>query len=219
MEVVRIASLTELLPEVLARGVEGFVFDAFGTLVKIDRPRNPYGKAILSLKKHYSFDNDARIECMTTALDFRACLKAFDPAERVAEEEWLVWEKILAEELTSVVEFDDTPPVLDALRGQIPMVICSNLATPYAKHLELNRVLHGIPKVWSCEQGKVKPDPALFLYAAQSIGLNPSRIWMVGDSWNSDVLGAEAAGFGGAFFLERPKMANLAGPSSRDPIF
>src|SRR5690606_2166176 len=40
-----------------------------------------------------------------------------------------------------------------------------------------------------------KPDPAFFLAAAASAGLDPAEMLMVGDDVDADVLGAIAAGF------------------------
>jgi putative hydrolase of the HAD superfamily len=52
-----------------------------------------------------------------------------------------------------------------------------------------------------------KPDPAIFLYAAEKLGGDPGTIMMVGDSFERDVLPAKKAGM---------KTAWLEGAASRD---
>ena len=38
-----------------------------------------------------------------------------------------------------------------------------------------------------------KPDPAFFNYALRIIGMKPDEVVMVGDNWNSDIIGAKAS--------------------------
>lgn len=47
----------------------------------------------------------------------------------------------------------------------------------------------------SCEVGHSKPAGEIFDSAASRLGLPPAEILHVGDSWSSDVVGAERAGF------------------------
>lgn len=42
--------------------------------------------------------------------------------------------------------------------------------------------------------GLAKPDPALFDYACARMGTEPGRCVYVGDAWDTDVVGAHAAG-------------------------
>ena len=55
--------------------------------------------------------------------------------------------------------------------------------------------------------GLSKPDPAIFLYAAEKMGGNPSSMMMIGDSFERDVLPAKKAGM---------KTAWLQGAAPRD---
>jgi FMN phosphatase YigB (HAD superfamily) len=54
--------------------------------------------------------------------------------------------------------------------------------------------------------GLYKPDPAIFIYAAAKLGLRPSTVLMVGDSFDRDIRPARSAGM---------KTAWLEGPSRR----
>ena len=55
--------------------------------------------------------------------------------------------------------------------------------------------------------GLFKPDPAIFLHAAEKLGRDPGMMMMVGDSFDRDVLPAKKAGM---------KTAWLEGPTARE---
>ena len=44
------------------------------------------------------------------------------------------------------------------------------------------------------EMGMVKPDPGCFTHACRVLGSDPARTAMVGDRWDRDIVGAQAAG-------------------------
>ena len=50
---------------------------------------------------------------------------------------------------------------------------------------------------YSFECGLLKPDPRIFQWTADRLGLGPERLTMVGDNLEKDVLAAEAAGWRG----------------------
>jgi putative hydrolase of the HAD superfamily len=58
--------------------------------------------------------------------------------------------------------------------------------------------------------GVEKPDPAIFLWAAERLGVPAGSIAHVGDSWGADVEGACRAGMAAIWF--RPRMAREAPP-------
>lgn len=60
--------------------------------------------------------------------------------------------------------------------------------------------------VASSVYGRRKPDPRIFLYAAQQIGSPPERCAHVGDKTSRDILGAERAGFGLSIRIEHPEI-------------
>ena len=60
---------------------------------------------------------------------------------------------------------------------------------------------------FSCELGVMKPDPAIYRWSCNQLGVEPRATWMVGDSMRCDRDGPAAAGIRG-FFLER---ANTSG--------
>lgn len=54
--------------------------------------------------------------------------------------------------------------------------------------------------VASCEVGRGKPDPEIFLEASRRLGISPSEILHVGDRWELDIDGALRAGCGAVHY-------------------
>ena len=54
--------------------------------------------------------------------------------------------------------------------------------------------------------GLAKPDPALFDYACDHLGTTPGRCIYVGDAWDTDVVGACAAGMPCVWLNRRGRM-------------
>ncbi|MGH7705991.1 MAG: HAD family hydrolase, partial [Candidatus Dormibacteria bacterium] len=48
--------------------------------------------------------------------------------------------------------------------------------------------------VFSSEIGWRKPDPRIFRELLSRLGLSAAEVWFVGDEWEADIEGAEAAG-------------------------
>jgi 2-haloalkanoic acid dehalogenase type II len=87
--------------------------------------------------------------------------------------------------------YPDTQPAVDALGARYPLAVISNgntdvvragLRTPFALVL------------FATEAGVHKPDPRIFCLACQRLGCAPHELAHVGDSLESDVAGAQAAG-------------------------
>lgn len=70
-------------------------------------------------------------------------------------------------------------------------VFCSETPVPLG-HVLAREGLSGMPAVYSCEAGARKADGGLFAALQRRFGAQPMVV--VGDSWNSDGLGARAAG-------------------------
>lgn len=68
--------------------------------------------------------------------------------------------------------------------------------------LQLERWIPGENIVVSGDCGILKPDVRLFRFAETKLGLNPVSTMLVGDSYENDILGAEAAGWQ-CFWLRR----------------
>jgi HAD superfamily hydrolase (TIGR01549 family) len=112
--------------------------------------------------------------------------------------------------------FPDVLPCLQTLREMnVPMgIISQNLLTQEQLGKKTLR-LEGIEDyftvlVTSESAGYDKPDPRLFLKAAEMAGHPPSQILSVGDSYEMDVKGASAAGMM-AVLLDRSGKSGLNG--------
>ncbi|BEL06205.1 HAD family hydrolase [Actinoplanes sichuanensis] len=88
--------------------------------------------------------------------------------------------------------FDDTLPVLRELKSRgVRIVVLSNIGIDIRPHLDragLGALLDGV--ILSFEVGLVKPDPAIFAQALESLGVAGGQTLMVGDSPRDDVGGA-----------------------------
>ena len=60
------------------------------------------------------------------------------------------------------------------------------------------------------EAGVTKPDPRIFNLALDALGRSPEDAVMIGDAWDTDIAGAQAAGI-------RPIWFNRFGAASPDP--
>ncbi len=100
--------------------------------------------------------------------------------------------------------YDDVAPVLKALaeRGLTVGVISNSHRSldAFREHFALNGLIHAT--VSSAEHGYLKPHRSIFDEALARAGAEARTSLMVGDSLNSDVLGAVRAGLG-AVLLRR----------------
>ncbi|MBU8913363.1 MAG: HAD family hydrolase [Spirochaetales bacterium] len=70
--------------------------------------------------------------------------------------------------------------------------------------------------LWSEESGYLKPHPEPFRALAECIGLEPSSILYVGNSYEYDVIGAKAVGMRAAHLRRRPVRNSVADVTFRD---
>jgi HAD superfamily hydrolase (TIGR01509 family) len=90
------------------------------------------------------------------------------------------------------VAYTDAEPVLRELKRRgIRVVVLSNIGFDIADHLAevLPGLIDGV--VLSYQVGVVKPDPKIFQYALDALGVPASEALMVGDSWRADAGAAE----------------------------
>ena len=96
-----------------------------------------------------------------------------------------------------IVAFADVAGTLDALPGELPTAVITNgPADTQRDKLEILGLDGGFKAiVASSEVGAGKPQPAIFRETLKRIGLKASPdVWHVGDSLDTDVAGAKAAG-------------------------
>ncbi len=131
----------------------------------------------------------------------------------------------VAEELTAIYETNfyhrevrpELPAVLEALRQRKLKIGCiSNTMSRTQVYLGLQQygiIVYFNPIVLSSLYGRRKPDPAIFLHAAQLAGVPPANCAYIGDTISRDVLGARRAGFRLAIRIAHWP---LAGPDSQE---
>lgn len=103
----------------------------------------------------------------------------------------------------------------DALADQFRVGILTN-GFSEVQHAKFDRfpVLRERAEVLiiSEEAGVMKPHPAIFAYAAEAAGAPAEALLYVGDSYTSDVEGAQGAGWQSAWYTTQP-------PSAADTVF
>lgn len=100
---------------------------------------------------------------------------------------------------------DGAQEMVRALHGRVPMVVLTNGITVIQKarlaRSELSKWVDRV--VISQEVGASKPDPRIFEIALD--GVSPADALMIGDSLNSDILGANRAGIDSCWFNPKGK--------------
>ena len=92
---------------------------------------------------------------------------------------------------------DDTIPTLAALQERYPLALVSNFDHPPYVHALLQR--HGLarylePVIISGAVGFDKPDPRIYHLALAALGCAPNEALFVGDTLETDIVGAETVG-------------------------
>ena len=90
---------------------------------------------------------------------------------------------------------EEARPILDRLAGSYPMVLVSNFygnIESVLSDFDLLRYFRSI--IESAVVGVRKPDPRIFALGVEALGLNPSEVLVVGDSYKKDIVPAESIG-------------------------
>jgi FMN phosphatase YigB (HAD superfamily) len=184
------------------------VFDAYGTLLKIGRKsihrdvprllRTPRDRWVRFVRDGLLTRGFADVEAFVA---FAA--DALDPG-RPPEADAACAASVNAE-LDSVSLFPGVPSLLQFLKRRgLKLGLVSNLASPFKGPLGTLGVLPLFDVVFlSCDEGLVKPDPAVYARVLDRLGLPPEAVLFVGDSAVNDVaapaaLGMRTAGVGAA---------------------
>lgn len=180
---------------------QAVIFDAFGTLLRINGGGHPYGQLMkigkMNGRKPRSDDSSILMRLPLTLTQVAKHLEIpADPADlRFLEME-------LAQEIAAVEPYPDGIAAIQLLQSMnVRVGVCSNLAFPYKQ--AILRCYPGLDAyAFSCELGITKPDPAIYKWVCNYLGISPAATWMVGDSMRCDKSGPLAAGICG-FYLDR----------------
>lgn len=180
--------------------IRGVVFDAFGTLVRIEEGAHPFRQLLKIGRKNGRRPESGDVHrIMSSPLVLAEAAKVFgitiSPAELSAIE------SDLARELASIkVHEDGLYAVQKLLDAGIKVGICSNLGMPYVEPVK--RLYPGLSYSMSCEFGDMKPSLRIYQHACDQLGLQPFEVAMIGDSLRCDKQGPDVFGMQG-FFLDR----------------
>lgn len=172
---------------------KGLIFDLYDTLIFLRKKNYPFSKVM----DFFGINSHQRLIWRETLLtssfsqlsDFLRIQGLSDPPDIP------IFETALTEEINSAEIFEEVYSVLDELKENYLLVLASNLATPYKApyfYLELDYYFHAT--YFSCDIGLKKPDKAFFELIIKEIGLPKSDLIMIGNSFTSDVNGAQNAG-------------------------
>lgn len=177
------------------------IFDAFGTLVKIGEGTHPYRKILKLGIEQGRRPQSTDAECLLTLpLDLREAASFF--GIQVDRNVMAEIECDLAAELAEIQAFTDGLHAVQMLQtAGVKVVVCSNLAKPYAAAIE--RLYPGLDGyTYSFAVGAVKPSFEIYQHATQLASVSPADVWMIGDSKRCDCDGPTAFGMHG-FWLDR----------------
>jgi putative hydrolase of the HAD superfamily len=106
-------------------------------------------------------------------------------------------------------------PLLDTLATRYTLGLITNgpSATQRAKIVQFDLARWFKVMVVSEEFGVAKPDPAIFLHAANALASDPADCVMIGDNPDADIRGAQAAGMR-SVWIQRPAVYKK--PFTRD---
>lgn len=94
--------------------------------------------------------------------------------------------------------FPDALPTLRALTGRYRLGVVSNSSLAHQRGklqlIGLGEFFEERTIVCSAEHGQAKPEPGIFLAGCAMLGLEPGEVAYVGDKYDVDALGAQAAG-------------------------
>lgn len=190
--------------------VRAVLFDVYGTLVQIGKPKRPYRQLLDIVRMQHptitreQCARDIMCQCMGLAgvADFYS-VKLSPTRQHELEAD-------LAEEIRGLRLFPEVPMVLRTLRSRgYRLGVCSNLAEPYVRPAaQLLGTMIDIA-VWSCEVGAMKPDAVIYETATSRLGVAPGAVLMVGDSYGADVEGPRLAGLQAQHLDRRRRVGEL----------
>jgi len=194
--------------ELLSMCVSVAIFDAFGTLLKIGQGSHPYRKIIrLGIDQGRRPGSRDSEDLLTLPLGLREAAEHF--GIRVEPAMMIQLESDLERELATIEAYRDGVSAIKTLQSAgLKVVVCSNLAKPYASAVErLYPGLNGY--TYSFAVGAVKPSVEIYHHALNSVSATPNEACMIGDSQIFDCDTPAIFGIQG-FYLDRKGGAGYA---------
>jgi len=194
-----------------AANIKAVAFDGYGTLFDFTEP--DFIAAFAEICARQRLDADAADlwrRFLRASLYFRS-ENHHAPVYRRYDEAWAVqFERVFAQlglagdawaaaeflrdKLATATAFPEVYPVLDALRPRYRLAVLSNADDDFLTAALARNDLRFDTVVTSEQAGAIKPDPAIFHYLTDRLGLQPEQVLYVGDNPIPDVLGPRQAG-------------------------
>lgn len=168
------------------------VFDLYNTLVEIKKPSKFFLRLFKAAKTGFNLDVSSYLNLVMTK-DIEELKQVLPPD---FEELYTKNKNLLNSELQSIVVYDEVVKTLSHLKQNHQLFLISNLASPY-KQPVFDKELHLFFErmIFSCDFGILKPNNSIFKEVENSTKVKPNEILMVGDSYTSDIKGAENMGW------------------------
>lgn len=160
--------------------IKAILFDAFGTLCEIRERHNPYKPILKTWPSGIAAAYQAIITSYSTPVELaREVGLSAQMAQKIDDD--------VSAEIASIRLFPDVAGTLTRIKKSgLKWGIISNLATPYAQPLLDLLPIAPDACIWSFTVGYRKPEKAIYDCACTALGLMPSEILIVGDSYEND---------------------------------
>lgn len=170
------------------------VFDLFGTLFNYGVMHHPFRQLLKWAKDNgrQPKPDDAR-----TLMTINGDVSALATTLGINAPDTLIGqiELYIQEELASLTLYDDVIPTFTALNNRnIPVAICSNLASPYGKAIDLLLSKYPMIRGLSYETGFIKPEAGIYHAVISQAQVPPHGCLFVGDTLLADYEGPRQFG-------------------------
>ncbi len=165
---------------------------------------------------HWENYDESPIAALQSSIDVRAyiaeeTLEALGHSDReLARELAVAFQEARRKTYTC---YEDTIPVLNALRGQVKLALITNGNTEMQREkivrCQLEPLMDAI--FIAQEAGVSKPSPLLFQMALEAVETAPDETLMVGDNPAKDIVGAQSAGLVTAWIRRNGREADAPG--------
>lgn len=174
--------------------IKAIVFDAYGTLLRIEDKRRPYARLLEAIgETGRAITEDDKKRVMTSNVGLVGVTDLFQT--HIPSALLSALEQDLLAELMSVTLYPDVELTLNTLRNRgYKIAVCSNLAAPYALPVKALLPFELDAYVWSFDAGAIKPEAAIYGKTCTSLACQPDEIIMVGDTLLADYQGPREFG-------------------------
>ncbi len=164
----------------MTKNIKAVLFDAFGTLCRIDNPQLPYRLLMKRWPKGVA-------DCYQTIMTRDISMETLAVEAGLSHDEIAALNEKVDLEIQSMSLYPEVKQTLDTLRDHgIKVAVVSNLAKPYGK--PLRELFSYEPDEWalSYEVGSRKPEDFIYRYIQDFFAFSPERLLMIGDSFQND---------------------------------